>query len=120
MCDDRELRRRKKTNIPAIKAINANGIVTPIAAFALVESEDPEGVDAEEVELVEVGVVRGDEVVGEEEEEVGVIPSKASIWTSVLCHSTGIPSHTAEVSFGTVQVVRSRASGRSIVMLGVG
>lgn len=61
-----------------MRAMKASGIATPIATLAPEDREDLEGFDVDEAELVDVGVVLDDEVVGEEE-DVGVTPSKARI-----------------------------------------
>lgn len=100
--------------------MNASGIMTPIAALAPVEREDFDDVEDDEVVLLDVGVALDALLPVIEAPDIVVTPSKASISTSVFCHKTGIPSQTAEVSFGTVQVLSCRTSGRSSVMSGVG
>jgi hypothetical protein len=54
------------------------------------------------------------------DDRVGVAPSSDKICMSVFCHSTGIASHNAEVSLGTIQSIMLRSDGRLIGTWGVG
>jgi hypothetical protein len=119
-------RRRKKRNTPAIKARNASGIVTPIAALAPLDNDTPA---ADPVEFDDFPVAVGPklEPVPDVELAVGVAGTSVSssdsrdkISKSVFCQRTGIASHNAEVSLGTTHAVKAFCEGMLIGTLGVG
>lgn len=91
-------------------AINTMGITIPIATFAPFDRPvlvAVDGLDVLELELVDIGATLT--LVFELRFEVDEVPfgvtcaaSRDTTCMSVLCHITGMPSHSADVSFGTI------------------
>lgn len=84
--------------MPAINAMTTTGMITPIAAFAPLDSPgllDGKGLPV--LELVFEGIEEVEDDMEDDEEVTACEERRARIWISVFCHNTGTASQRAEV-----------------------